>query len=198
LVPREVSLEALAETKQGCVGLSIFQVWGYDGQATKIQVASRAKSGPSGELQPRLHREAMQEIVDRAADNDWFEYPVGSQLHYFRFPECYCLQAQYGVSVFFKDSGPTLMRQQPPLLGPSKRNVLKSKILKFIMKGYIVPPEPGQVKSLIKYFAVPKGVLDGVIQDWRVVSHAGANKLNDLVWAPVVCPALAQLTPTNC
>ncbi len=85
------------------------------------------------------------------------------------------------MSVFFKDKGPTSMRQQPPLLGPAKCNVLKSKISKFIKKGYIVPPEPGQVKSLIKYFAVPKEVLDGVGQDWRVVFHAGAYKLNELV-----------------
>ena len=37
---------------------------------------------------------------------------------------------------------------------------------------------------MIKYFTVPKGVLEGVVQDWRVVFHAGANKLNDCVWAP--------------
>jgi hypothetical protein len=40
------------------------------------------------------------------------------------------------------------------------------------------------VKSLIKYFAVSKGVLDNVVQDWRVVFHAGANKLNNSLWAP--------------
>ena len=39
-------------------------------------------------------------------------------------------------------------------------------------------------KSVIKYFAVPKGVVDEVVQDWRIVFHAGANKLNDAVFVP--------------
>ncbi len=144
----------------------------------------KATLGPGGELQPRLHRKAMREIMKQAADNNWFEYPAGLRLHYFRFPECYCLQARNGVTVFFKDKGPTQMRQQPRLSGPDERDVFKLKISKFIKKGYIIPLEPGQIKSLIKYFVVPKGILDGAIQDWRVVFHAGANKLNDSVWAP--------------
>jgi hypothetical protein len=133
--------------------------------------------------QPRLHREAMQEIVRRSTGNDWFEYPAGSRLHYFRFPIRYQFQARDGTSIFFKDRGPTLMRCQPNL-GPEEWEVLRTKILKFIKKGYIVPPRAGQVKSLIKYFSVPKGVLEGVTLDWRIVFHAGANNLNDLVWAP--------------
>jgi hypothetical protein len=104
------------------------------------------------------------------------------------------LQACNRVAVFLKDNGPTLMRQQPQLSGPDEWNVLKLKISKFIKKGYIVPPEPGQVKSLIKYFAVPKGILDGIVQDWRVVLHASANKLNDSVWAPsFALPSLNSL-----
>jgi hypothetical protein len=53
--------------------------------------------------------------------------------------------------------------------------MIRSKVRKFNKKGYIVPPGPGEVKSLIKYFAVSKGVLDNVVQDWRVIFHAGAN-----------------------
>jgi hypothetical protein len=81
------------------------------------------------------------------------------------------------------------------LSGPDEQDVIRSKIQKFIKKGYIVPPPgPGEVKSLIKYFAVPKGVLDGDVQDWRVVFHAGTNKLNDSVWAPsFVLPSLNLL-----
>ncbi len=47
-----------------------------------------------------------------------------------------------------------------------------------IKKAYIAPPET-RLRSLIKYFAVPKG-----LGDWRVVYHAGANGLNDCVWTP--------------
>lgn len=145
------------------------------------------------EREPRAHREALQEIMRRAANNDWFEYPAGSRLHYFRFPSRYQRAARDGVRVFFQDEGPSLMRRQPDL-GPEEREVLHKKILKFIKKGYIVPPRAGQVKSLMKYFAVPKGVLEGVTLDWRIVFHAGANKLNESVWAPsFVLPSLNSL-----
>ena len=36
----------------------------------------------------------------------------------------------------------------------------------------------------ITHFGVPKGVIDGIIQDWRIIYHAGANGLNDCVWDP--------------
>jgi len=145
------------------------------------------------EREPRAHREALQEIMRRAANNDWFEYPAGSRLHYFRFPSRYQRAARDGVRVFFQDEGPSSMRRQPDL-GPEEREVLHKKILKFIKKGYIVPPRSGQVKSLMKYFAVPKGVLEGVTLDWRIVFHAGANKLNDSVWAPsFILPSLNSL-----
>jgi hypothetical protein len=52
-----------------------------------------------------------------------------------------------------------------------------------VEKKYIAPLS-GWISLLIKYFAIPKGVIDGVVQDWRIVFHAGANQLNDCVWAP--------------
>ena len=52
-----------------------------------------------------------------------------------------------------------------------------------ILRRYIVAPD-AKLNSLIFYFGVPKGVLDGIVQDWLIVYHAGANKLNDAVWVP--------------
>ena len=66
---------------------------------------------------------------------------------------------------------------------PEETKILRSKILKMILRRYIVVPD-SRLSSLIFYFGVPKGVLDGVVQDWRIVYHAGANKLNDAVWVP--------------
>ncbi len=78
--------------------------------------------------------------------------------------------------------------------GPDEQDVIAPRSGSLSRRGYIVPPGPGEVKSLIKYFVVPKGVLDGVVQDCRVVFHAGANKLNDSVWAPsFVLPSLNSL-----
>ena len=42
--------------------------------------------------------EAMQEILWRAAENDWFEYPMGSTLLHFRFSLRYWTQALEGVT----------------------------------------------------------------------------------------------------
>ncbi len=86
------------------------------------------------------------------------------------------------VKVNYIKEGPTSWRPQPPM-GVDEKIVLRKKIIKFVKKGYITRV-PGQVKSLIKYFAIPKGVVNGVVHDWRTVFHAGANKLNECVWTP--------------
>jgi hypothetical protein len=61
--------------------------------------------------------------------------------------------------------------------------MLQRKIKKFIDKGYIAPTSQ-KFNSLVKYFAVPKGVIGNVVQDWWIVFYAGTNKLNDCVWCP--------------
>ncbi len=84
------------------------------------------------------------------------------------------MQAKWGVRVMFSSKGPSTKQRQPPLK-PEEKEVLRKKIIKFVDWKYIAPPS-GTIKSLIKYFAVPKGT-----DDWRKVFHAGANKLNDCV-----------------
>ncbi len=85
------------------------------------------------------------------------------------------------VRVMYVGDKPTSMRKQPPL-EPDEKSVLRKKISKFISKGYI-SPSALKINSLIKYFAMPKGIIGGVVQDWRIVFHAGANKHNNSVWA---------------
>jgi hypothetical protein len=53
-----------------------------------------------------------------------------------------------------------------------------------VKKRYVTPVD-GKIGSLIKYFAVPKGVVNDITLDWRIVFHAGANRLNECVWAPL-------------
>ena len=72
------------------------------------------------------------------------------------------------------------MKRAQPSLKKDEKEVIREKVRKFIKKGNISPPE-GKVKSLIEYFTVPKEVLKGVVQDWRMVFHARTNKLNDCV-----------------
>ncbi len=112
--------------------------------------------------------DAIRDILWQTTKNDWFEYPLGLRLIFFRFPARYCTQAKQGVKVMFTCKGPSSKQQQPPLK-PDEKEVLRKKIRKFVEQKYIAPPT-GWIRSLIKYFAVPKG-----LQDWRIVFHAGAN-----------------------
>ena len=85
-----------------------------------------------------LEMEAIREIVWRAAWNEWFEYPTGSRLLYFRFPKRYRRQALEGVLVWYNEPGPS-GRQPQPLMGPEEQAVLQWKITKLIDKGYLGP-----------------------------------------------------------
>jgi hypothetical protein len=124
----------------------------------------------------------MKDVLWRAAKNEWFQCPVDSRLLFFCFPERYHTQALWGVRIMFTNKGPSSRQQQPPLK-PDEQQVLRKKVKKFLEKKYVAPYQ-GQISSLIKYFAVPKGIINSKVQNWRTVFHAGANELNDVVWVP--------------
>ncbi len=86
------------------------------------------------------------------------------------------------MRVFYNGEGSTSKQKESPLW-PNKQAVLWKKIKKFIHKGYITPTLL-KFNSLIKYLAVPKSVINDVVQEWWIVFHAGANKLNGCVWCP--------------
>ena len=46
--------------------------------------------------------EAVCDIMWRAFNSDWFEYPVGSRLHFMRFPEKYQKLARDGAPVYLE------------------------------------------------------------------------------------------------
>ncbi len=142
--------------------------------------------------------DGIQDIFWRASKNKWFQCPIGSRLIFFRFPIHYRTQTLQGVWVLFTDKGPQYHHPQPPLK-PNEQQVLRKKVKKLIDKKYVTPCQ-GQISLLIKYFAVPKGIINGEVQDWQNVFHAGANKLNDVVWAPSfglpTVSSLLQITDT--
>jgi hypothetical protein len=156
----------------GCQEVSAKFPWSRSGQASR-----------RGNVKALKDVEAVHVILWQSARNDWFEYPLRSRLIFFHFPARYQTQAKRGVKVLYTCKGPLSRRQQPPLK-PDKKAIPKKKIIKFVGKKYLAPPV-GWIGSLIKYFAVPKGVIENVVQDWRIVFHASANKLNDIVWAPL-------------
>ena len=126
--------------------------------------------------------EGVSDIMWRAFNADWFNYPVGSRLHFMRFPEKYRNLARDGAPVYFESEGPTQKRPQRDMPEDAKE-VLREKLADVIAKKYLDVPDE-MMESLIQYFAVPKGEEDGKAKDWRVVYHAGANGLNDCVWTP--------------
>jgi len=130
---------------------------------------------------------AVEEILWRAAENGWFEYPFGSTLMYFCFPARYRRQALEGVKVYFTREGPTSKRTQPRI-GPDEKIVLRKKIQRFIERRYIGPTST-KFKSSIKYFAVPKGK-DSLP---RVHKRIERTSLGSSVW-----PSLHQLVTADC
>ncbi len=122
--------------------------------------------------------QALSDIMWHATECNWFEYKSGSALHYFRFPLFYQGIAKEGVRVYFETEGPTTMRGQPPVADENARAVLRSKVGKVIKRGYLFGSGI-KLRSLIRYFAVPK-----TGDDYRIVYDATANKLNEAVWAP--------------
>jgi hypothetical protein len=178
--------------------LSAKRVWGEAHLRWRdMNVKGWLERGWAGKTRVLLvEMDALREIVWRAAWNEWFEYPAGSRLLYFRFPKRYRMQALEGVRVWYNGPGPS-GKQPQPFMGPEEQAVLQRKITKLIDKGYLGPSvedkryrdQSGEVRvhrSVIKYFAVPKGKVDDVVLDWRIVFDAGANELNDAVFVP--CP----------
>ena len=81
---------------------------------------------------------AIHDILWQAASNNWFEYPLGSSLIFFRFPVRYRTEAKWGIQVFFTSKGPSSRCRQPHLK-PDEKTILRKKLLKFVNKGYLAP-----------------------------------------------------------
>ena len=125
-------------------------------------------------------REAMSNLLWHSCNASWFEYHCGSRVYHFRFPLRYQKMARDGVKIFFEKPGPQIMQPQPEFADPEVRARVKPKVEKVIRRRYMTRVTTGlKLKSLIKYFAVPKG-----LDDVRIVYDGTASGLNDAVWAP--------------
>jgi hypothetical protein len=123
--------------------------------------------------------DAISNILWHANEANWFEYLSGSRLHYFRFPIRYRRAARDGEEIRFETEGPATKQRQPEISDPAVREVVRSKIKKVINRRYMISTTEEFLKSLIKYFNVPKGE-----KDVRIVYDATASGLNDAEWAP--------------
>eukprot|EP00804_Cyclotella_cryptica_P012519 CCRYP_017724-RA/>CCRYP_017724-RA protein AED:0.34 eAED:0.23 QI:0/0/0/1/1/1/3/0/930 len=75
---------------------------------------------------------------------------------------------------------PDSKQQQPEFPDPDVKEQVRAKVLKVIRRRYMVRARTTfDIKSLIKYFAVPKG-----LRNIRIVYDGTASGLNDAVWSP--------------
>ena len=123
-------------------------------------------------------RAAIANLMWHATQTDWFEYTAGSRIIHFRYPVRYQRIAREGVPSYFEQPGPDTRDAQPSFEDDDVREKVKAKIQKVIRRKYMLTTGI-KIKSLIKYFAVPKGD-----DDIRLVYDATANKLNEKVWVP--------------
>ena len=121
--------------------------------------------------------EVGRDAVGRAANSSWWNWDAGSTLFFWRWPKWTKRSVRDGVELFIDWSNmPKYWKRQQWPEEDHAIKKLRSKLSNVRMKKYI---QPGFVKSLTSYFAVPKAETDV-----RVVYDGTACGLNDALWAP--------------
>lgn len=117
------------------------------------------------------------ECLGYATSASWWEWLGGSRLFFWRWTDEFRRWARDGIPVcWLKDIKLKKCRPQPPVRDKEVKKHMTKKIDKIRTRGYV---KPGRVKSLIKFFAVPKGK-----SDIRMVYDGTASGFNDSVWVP--------------
>jgi hypothetical protein len=110
--PTEMEAKALDTLRQFLMRVYCHRLWKEIRQHMAQAFGNKwaTQLAPDGETaaHQRAVKEAtaLREILWRATNNDWFEYPAGSRLIFFRFPTRYVKQALEGVRVMYTASGP--------------------------------------------------------------------------------------------
>lgn len=126
-----------------------------------------------------------QELLEKIGDATWWEWKGGSVLFYWRWPKGYRARAKHGLQVCFTDKKPTTLARQKKEKDEEQRRKIQEKVSKVLKRRYL---GVGAVKSLISFFAVPKGP-----DDIRVVYNGTSSGLNGVMWVPrFPLPTLAR------
>ena len=117
------------------------------------------------------------DCIRYAMDSSWWEWSSGSRVFFWRWPPSFTKFAREGIPILWNSNQrPNAKKLQPPVQDQSTKSQMKAKIDSVRLKRYI---QPGQVKSLIRFFSVPKGD-----SDVRMVYDGTASGFNSLVWVP--------------
>jgi hypothetical protein len=117
------------------------------------------------------------DCIKYATQCTWWEWLGGSRLFFWRWPNEFKNMARDGIPVcWLPDKQPTSKRPQPPVHDKEVRKQMTAKLQKVRRRGYV---RSGFVRSLIRFFAVPKGNTD-----IRMVYDGTASGFNDSVFVP--------------
>ena len=135
-----------------------------------------------------------QDALIRATNASFWEWSDGSTLFFWRWQKEYRKEVRDGLNAFINGELPNYWRAVNWPEDAMQREQLKKKISKVMRKGYI---SPGEVKSLIAFFAVPKGP-----DDIRIVYDATKCGLNEVLWSPkfwlpIIHTILRSATPNT-
>jgi hypothetical protein len=126
-----------------------------------------------------LHRdlEVGEDAIKRASWSTWWSWEMGSTLYFWRWPSSVVKSVRDGTKLFVDwQKMPKYLKSPSWPRDEGQKEKLEGKIRKVRQRGYI---QPGFVKSLTGFFAVPKAGTD-----IRVVYDATQCGLNDALWAP--------------
>jgi hypothetical protein len=126
-----------------------------------------------------FHRDVTAAIdcMHYTSRSTWWEWNQGSRLLFWRWNWEYKKQARDGMQMLWiPDKLASSRKEQAVVKDKITKALMASKLSKVINRGYI---KRGNVRSLIKYFSVPKGS-----DDVRMVYDGTASGFNDSIWVP--------------
>lgn len=116
------------------------------------------------------------ELLEKIGSATWWDWAGGSVLFHWRWPPGYRRVAKSGLKVLFTGRKPTTKKRQSKERNEEQRRKIQEKVVKVLQRRYL---GTGVVKSLISFFAVPKGK-----HDIRVVYDGTSSGLNQVIWVP--------------
>jgi hypothetical protein len=133
------------------------------------------KQGKFWELSQDL--DVGRDAIRRAAWSTWWNWDNGSTLYFWRWPSEVRKAVRDGTKLFVDwKKMPRYMKSPTWPRDENQKEKLEAKLRKVRDRGYI---QPGFVKSLTGFFAVPKASTD-----IRVVYDATQCGLNEALWSP--------------
>lgn len=121
-----------------------------------------------------LESDKVTEVISKLSNSSWWEWDTGSALYFWRWGEQQQL-ARDGMRPFLSGELPSNKRKGRTLIDDENIGLITDKLATILKRGYI---QRGHVKSLIDFFAVPKG------SDICLVYNGSSCGLNAATWAP--------------